>query len=149
MSIRNSIFVYICSFVGREWWWKTIIDASDVSIVWQSVNFAKFDLPGWNCPGVSGVAKKSPIWLDSTDELWEFGRVRWNLLMKSGYLMMILRIWTSCMLQGESKMTKVEVLVQNRSAGLMAHHVSSLDWSPKLTSKLFLAGKIGEVRRYC
>ena len=30
------------------------------------------------------------------------------------------------MLQIVSKMTKVEVLVQNRSAGLMAHHVSSL-----------------------
>lgn len=148
MSIRNSIFVYICSFVGREWWWKTIIDASDVSIVWQSVMQSLTSLAGIVREFPEWL-RNSPIWLDSTDELWEFGRVRWNLLMKSGYLMMILRIWTSCMLQGESKMTKVEVLVQNRSAGLMAHHVSSLDWSPKLTSKLFLAGKIGEVRRYC
>ena len=147
MSIRNSIFVYICSFDGREWW-KTIIDASDVSIVWQSVMQSLTSLAGIVREFPEWL-RNSPIWLDSTDELWEFGRVRWNLLMKSGYLMMILRIWTSCMLQGESKMTKVEVLVQNRSAGLMAHHVSSLDWSPKLTSKLFLAGKIGEVRRYC
>lgn len=51
-------------FCGKPWTSQTLTSLAGIVR----------ELPEW--------LRNSPIWLDSTDELWEFGRVRWSLLMK-------------------------------------------------------------------